>query len=197
VRTHTLLATLVVLAALAGGVAGASAAPVAVGATLPEIALADQHDVAGRVGPETRLLLFTRDMDASKITKEVLAENGATMLASAGAVYVADISAMPSLVTALFAMPGLRKRPYPMLLDRDGAVTKDVPSETGAVTVLALDHGVVRRVEYVTSAERLRAVLAEAARGVSLQSSSPAAHAMRVTRSSRGSARRAAASPAA
>jgi len=93
-----MIALVALLAALAGSSA-ASAAPLAVGATLPEIALADQHDVAVRVGPETRLLLFTRDMDASKLTKEVLA-----------------------------------------------------------------DHGVVRRVEYVTSAEGLRAVLAEAAR---------------------------------
>jgi hypothetical protein len=163
-RIHGLLVTLVAVAVLAGG-SRAGAAPLGVGATLPEVALADQHDVPGSVGPGTRLLLFTRDMDASKITKEVLAENGAAMLASADAVYVADVSAMPSLVTTLFAMPGLRKRPYRMLLDRDGAVTKDLPSEAGAVTVLTLDRGVVRRIEHVGSADRLRAVLAEAARG--------------------------------
>ena len=60
----------------------------------------------------------------------------------------------------LFAMPGFRKRPYAMLLDRDGAVTKDLPSQTGAVTVLTLDRRVVRHVEYVTSPARLRALLA-------------------------------------
>lgn len=148
------------LAFAAGAPERVAAAPLTEGATLPEIALADQHDVARRVDPETRLLLFTRDMDASKITKEVLAENGAESLARAGATYVADISAMPSLVTTLFAMPGLRKRPYVMLLDREGTVTKDLPSRKGAVTVMTLDRMVVRRIEYVTSADRLRAVLA-------------------------------------
>ena len=158
-RIGTLMA-MVVGMALQHAVLAAHAAPLADGATLPAITLADQHDVRATVGPETKLLLFTRDMDASKITKEVLAEDGAAKLARAHATYVADISAMPSLVTTLFAMPGLRKRPYQMLLDRDGTVTKDLPSEAGAVTVLTLDHLVVRRVEYVRSAERLRAVLA-------------------------------------
>lgn len=156
-RIGTMMAILAACVAL--WAAPAHADPVAEGATLPAISLADQHDVQAKVGPETKLLLFTRDMDASKITKEVLAENGAAMLANAGAVYVADISAMPSLVTTLFAMPGLRKRPYQMLLDRDGAVTKDLPSQKGAVTVLTLDHMVVRHVEYVTSVDGLRAVL--------------------------------------
>lgn len=155
--TMTLVASALLAFLRVGPVA--QAAPIADGATLPAISLADQHDVQATVGPETKLLLFTRDMDASKITKEVLAENGAAMLTNAGAVYVADISAMPSLVTTLFAMPGLRKRPYQMLLDRDGVVTKDLPSEKGAVTVLTLDHSVVRHVEFVTSAERLRVLL--------------------------------------
>ena len=160
-RLGTMVAVLAALTVLVGS-STAGAAPLGEGATLPAITLADQHDVQTKVGPETGLLLFTRDMDASKITKEVLAEDGAAQLTRAHATYVADISAMPSLVTTLFAMPGLRKRPYPMLLDRDGAVTKDVPSQAGAVTVLTLDHLVVRHVEYVTSADRLRALLAEA-----------------------------------
>ncbi len=150
--------------ALLVGCLPANADPIGEGARLPEIALADQHDVRGTVGPETRLVLLTRDMDASGITKTVLAEHGDTMLANAGAVYIADISAMPRLVTTLFAMPGLRKRPYRMLLDRDGTVTKDLPSHPGAVTVLTLDHQLVRHVEYVTSPDRLRVVLSPPAR---------------------------------
>lgn len=159
-ETRSLVVTcLAAVALVAGGLARADAAPLAEGETMPAIALADQHDVAGTVGPETRLLLFTRDMGGSAVTKEVLAENGASLLGDAGAVYVADISGMPSVVTTLFALPGLRKRPYRMLLDRDGTVTKILPSEADAVTVITLDHGVVRRIEYVTSAERLRVVL--------------------------------------
>ena len=159
-RIGTMTARVLALVTLVA-VTGAQAAPLGEGATFPAITLADQHDVQATVGPETKLLLFTRDMDASKITKEVLAENGAAELARAHATYVADISAKPSLVTTLFAMPGLRKRPYPMLLDRDGVVTKDFPSQTGAVTVVTLDHQVVLHVEYVTTAVRLREILAE------------------------------------
>lgn len=158
-------ATMVMVIAIGLTLAGARAhaEPIGEGARIPEIALDDQHDVRGTVAPETRFLLLTRDMDASGITKTVLAEHGDTMLANAGAVYVADISAMPSLVTKLFAMPGLRKRPYRMLLDRDGKATKDLPYRSGAVTVLTLDHAKIQHVEYVTSPDRLRAILTAAA----------------------------------
>jgi hypothetical protein len=66
---------------------------------------------------------------------------------------------MPSLITKLFALPGLRKRPYRILLDREGNVTADFPSVSGKVTVLRLHALTIERVEYVESADALRAAL--------------------------------------
>ncbi|MFN8642522.1 MAG: FAD/FMN-containing dehydrogenase [Candidatus Binatia bacterium] len=127
--------------------------------TLPPLALADQHDVAGAIGPDTQAIVFTRDMDAGDVAKAALAEH-ASLLASARAVYVADISRMPALVAKLFAVPAMRKRPYRMLLDRDGTATADLPAREGAVTLIRLREGTVASIEYVYTAEALRDALA-------------------------------------
>lgn len=133
--------------------------PLTAGATFPALTLTDQHGEQATIGNETRLVLFTRDMDASKITKTALAEDGEGLLTRAHAVYVSDVTGMPSLITSMFAIPAMKRRPYRMFLDRDGTATADLPSEDGKVTVLHLDDRVVTRVEYVEVEVMLRRAL--------------------------------------
>lgn len=137
------------------------AATLAPGSPLPPLTLADQHDVAMTVGPPTRLILFTRDMDAGDLVKEALAEHAA-LLGAAQAVYISDISGMPSLVARLFALPAMRKRPYRMLLDRDGRATADLPSTEGKVTLLTLSGERIEAIAYLDSADAVRAALVAA-----------------------------------
>lgn len=144
--------------------AAAAAQTLGVGAKLPPIALVDQHDVATTIAPQTRVVLFTRDMDGGDLVKAALADDGAPRrLAEAQAVVVADIARMPGVITTLFALPAMRKRSYRMLLDHDGKATAMLPSEEGRVTVLTLDDGTITQVTYADSAAAVRAAL-EAAR---------------------------------
>ena len=128
------------------------------GSTLAPLTLTDQHDVAMTVGPQVRVVLFTRDMDGGDLVKEALAEH-ATLLDSAQAVYVSDISGMPSIVARLFALPAMRKRPYRMLLDRDGTATAAIPSAKDKVTVLHLTDLRIDAIGYLDSATAVRAAL--------------------------------------
>jgi hypothetical protein len=118
------------------------------------------------VGARVRRLLVTRDMKAGDIVKETLADAGAGHLDDRAAVYVADVSRMPALVTRLFALPKLRRRPYRMLLDRDGETMARFPSEEGRVTVLHLDAGRITRVVHAATVAELRAALEDPAAAV-------------------------------
>jgi hypothetical protein len=149
-------------ALLAVGLEIAAGEPLGSGMQLPAITLPDQHGAVASVGPEVRLLIFAGDMDGAGIVEQALAENGAAVLASASAVFVSDIHRMPGMVTRLFALPGMRKRPYRILLDREGDTTAALPLQKGKVTLLRLDKLKIESIEYVDSATQLRAVLVAA-----------------------------------
>jgi hypothetical protein len=154
--------------ALVSAAAPCVAAPLTAGARLPALTLADQHDVEGSVGADTRSVIFSRDMDAAKVVRDALGDAPAPLLDAARAVIISDISRMPRLITKLFALPAMRKRPFRMLLDRDGKVTADFPSARGKVTVFYLHVFTIERMEYVESADGLRAALRRAAERTNL-----------------------------
>jgi hypothetical protein len=160
--TNSLIAT-AAAAFLLAAPATVRAATLKPGDALPALNLSDQHDQAGAIDPETRLVLFTKDMDASEHVQQALAEDGAAKLAAAKAVFVADISRMPAVITRFFALPALRKRPYRMLLDRDGQATANLPAVAEHVTLLRLSGGKIERVEFAVSAEQVGEALSKAA----------------------------------
>lgn len=134
--------------------------PVAAGQSVPELRLKDQHDRAGQVDADTRLLLFAPDREGSDIAHAVLDALGGETLARAGVRYVADISAMPALVTRLLALPKMRDYTYSVLLGREAADTAFLPRRAGQITLLGLDAGTVTEVGYIDSIPALRARLA-------------------------------------
>jgi hypothetical protein len=128
------------------------------GAQLTPFTLRDQHAAPQTVDATTRLLLVTRDKDASTLVNEVLGRSP-ELLRARSALYVADISGMPGVVTKLFALPKMRKYPYRVLLARDRAALPPLPSREGHVTVLRLDSLRVTAVEHVATAAALRTLL--------------------------------------
>ena len=111
-----------------GSAVAESASPLTVGVSV-SLALRDQHDAAHPVTPETRLLIFTHDMDGGGYVKEALAEGGAGKLEAARCVYVSDLSGMPGPIRRMMALPSIRRREYRVAVDEDGAST---PSVSGA-----------------------------------------------------------------
>jgi len=136
-----------------------AAAPYAVGDRLTGFTLENQHDEAGRVDASTKVVLFSRDMDGGKLIKEALEDVPQEELDDRGAVYVSDISGMPRLVARLFAVPSMRKRPYAMLLDREGEVTARLPDVEGEATLIFLSDLEIDRVEHASNSDAVRDAL--------------------------------------
>lgn len=136
--------------------ATAFAAPPAPGQAFVPIVTSDQHDRALRTEPSTRTVLFAADKKASDLVTEVLRPHGAEVLSARQAVFIADIHAMPALVTRMFALPALRELPFAIGLGRDPALTADLPRHKGQVTLITLHDGVVQTVSFITSAAELQ-----------------------------------------
>jgi hypothetical protein len=140
-----------------------------VGSTLPELSLKDQHGEPHAIDEDVRGILFSRDMDGGGVLRKSLEEAGADLLKRTGSVYVADVSRMPGLVRRLFALPRLRRRGYPVLLDEDGSLTKDFPSAEGKGTLIELKGLRITRIRHFSAPEELEKALREA----SAQSTAP------------------------
>jgi hypothetical protein len=160
VRRRALLALVAV--ALLAGLACASAPPpptvYAIGSTIEAATLEDQHGDSRSIDATVRVVLFSRDMDGGGMIREVLTAEPELLERTSG-VYVADISGMPTLIANMMAIPSMRKRPYPMLLDRDGSVTAAYPSAEGMATVIRLNAFEILEIHQHSSIEALRATL--------------------------------------
>ncbi|MBK1630404.1 hypothetical protein CKO31_06510 [Thiohalocapsa halophila] len=137
-----------------------SVEPVGVGQALPELGLTDQHERPGPIEAGTRLVLFAPDRESSELAHGVLEATGGETLEQAGVRYVADISAMPGLVTRMFALPKMRDYSYSMLLGREAADTAMLPRRDGELTLIGLEAGSVTDLSYVGTEAELRAALA-------------------------------------
>jgi hypothetical protein len=72
-----------------------------------------------------------------------------------GIVYLADISAMPGLITTMFALPKFREYTYPVLLGYESAETMDLPRTEGRLTLIELRDGSVESIAMAENAEQL------------------------------------------
>ena len=139
-----------------------AAAPLVVGAPLPPLTLNDQHDKPVAIGAGTRWIVFASEKAVSDMVNAVLSAEPAGTLERLQLAYIADISAMPAMVTRMFALPKLRELPYPVALARESdqvAQLADLPREPGRATLLRLEEGRVVQIMAVGSAGELRAAL--------------------------------------
>jgi len=130
-----------------------------VGDQLTPFELEDQHGELRALDESVKLVLFSRDMDGGDFLKEAVAELGAERLESLGAIYLADIHRMPGLIARFIAIPRMRDRPYPVLLDRDGTATARLPDVEEQATILELVGLTLRAVHHMDSVEAVKARL--------------------------------------
>ena len=74
--------------------------------------LTDQFEQSQLLLPETVWIIFSHDMDSSKIAKAALENQDKASLSEANIQYYADISGMPWLISRFIAIPKMKKLPY-------------------------------------------------------------------------------------
>ncbi|MEW6512585.1 MAG: hypothetical protein AB1443_01140 [Pseudomonadota bacterium] len=140
----------------------ASAAPHPVGAPWPGLTLPDQHDKSVTLaGEKLRVFVFAAERKPGDWAQDVIEKSHKEAALAGRLALVFDISRMPSLVTTIFAMPGFRARPFPILLARDKAPVDFLPLKEASVTVLTLEAGKVVAIDYANNEAVLEQLLTE------------------------------------
>ncbi|MBN2646647.1 MAG: hypothetical protein JXR44_02555 [Thiotrichales bacterium] len=117
----------------------------------------DQHEQAIELNAQTKWLLLSSDKASGKLVKESLDALQMTDLAAKKGLYVADVSAMPSLVTKLFAIPKMQDYPFRVGIVQESAQLDAWPRQADKVSAITLNQLEIESVEYLDSAEALQA----------------------------------------
>ncbi|MDT8446386.1 MAG: hypothetical protein RRB13_05765 [bacterium] len=126
---------------------------------LAQMGLSDQWDQPLANPSEVRWLLVSGDKAAHSEVHEYFNEQGADWLQRQGLVYLSDISAMPSLITKMFALPKMRKYQYPLYLDRSGEQVGPIQPPQGKLLLVELANGQAQSDRLVSSLKELLSAL--------------------------------------
>lgn len=133
--------------------------PAIVGTWLPARTLRDANANPVRLDASVRAIVFTADRQASAWVHPLLAEWGAAALAQHHVIVLVDLSAMPALITRMFALPKLRALPFSLGLAQDAAETADLPRQAGQATLIQLEALEVTDIRFLPDAAALQTAL--------------------------------------
>ena len=122
------------------------------------IKIKDQFEKEHTVDANVKTILFASDKDTSDILKDYLLSKDADILTRNNAVYVADISGMPSLISKFIAMPKMKKYPFSILL-LDDTNKENFTKEEGKIIVYTLENSKVTNISKISKKEELEVII--------------------------------------
>ena len=125
--------------------------------SLSGLTLQDQHEKTQKLQADTRIVFFSFSKPTGHACNEFLENKPANFLAEHKAVYIADVSAAPSLIKKMFILPDLKELKFPILLINDdtlsAAYSKGVDKEK--IVVVLLDNGVIKEIKNLNDTKAL------------------------------------------
>ena len=132
-----------------------------VGKSLADLKLNDQHEKAQTLPADTKVVFFSFSKPTGHACNEFLESKPASYLAEHHAVYVADVSAAPSLIKKMFILPDLKELKFPILLINDDKLsaeyTKDINKES--IIIVELDNLKIKALKEAKDAKELEKIL--------------------------------------
>jgi len=151
----------VIVLCISSGCASNPVAPLSIGQQVDFKQLEDQNGNDFVHQDIMELVLYVHGMSARDLVRESLDTINTDCMTEGRVVYLANISAMPSLISRLIAIPRMRDYSYPIWLDRNGFATEALPMREDAVTVLTIDHQTIIGTDYFSEVPALSERLAQ------------------------------------
>ena len=125
-----------------------------VNAHINSFSLPDQFDKIHTVNGEIKTIVVSFEKATGKEVNTFLSLKKPDFLQQHQAVFIANISGMPSIITKMFALPKMRDYKHNILLIYDENDTRFLQKE-GMSPIYTLENGVVKNVHYVSNAQEL------------------------------------------
>jgi len=124
-----------------------------VGDKYPSFKIPDQFGNYTKVYHHDKYVIMTFEKDLSGELSSYLEKRKNDYLSSKKTKYVADISAMPSIITKMFALPKMKKYNYKLLLIHDEDQGEQFPRRDEMVSVFKIDNYKIQSIEYMKPKE--------------------------------------------
>lgn len=138
--------------------ASANAIP-PVGQVFPSLTLKDQHGRTVNLPGTAHWILFAHSRAGDQWSFSALAPLGQKGMDARGLLYLSDISAAPSWVVRMFAMPALKERGFSVALIRREGRTRGIPERKGCVSLIGLRAGRIVSGRMLCSAAAVKRVV--------------------------------------
>ena len=131
-----------------------------VGKNLSDIKLNDQNGKPRTISKETKIIFFSFAKPTGHACNDFLESKPANFLQEHRALYVADVSAAPSLIKKMFILPDLKELKFPILLINDDKLSAEFSKgmDKEKIVVVTLDNGTIVSIKNVADTKALAAI---------------------------------------
>ena len=138
-------------------------AKLAVGKSLADLKLNDQNEKPTTLTQDTKIVFFSFAKPTGHACNEFLESKPANFLAEHKAVYVADVSAAPSLIKKMFVLPDLKELKFPILLINDDRLSAEYSKGMNkeSIVVVSLDNLKITKIQNLKDAKALEKLFAQ------------------------------------
>jgi len=122
-----------------------------------DFTLPDQFDKAHSLSDDTQKIIFAFAKSTGHTVREFLKTKDKNYLTDKKALFVADISPMPTIIRNTFALPDLKKSDYSVLLIYDEEIAKKLKDKKNSdkITVATLKNKEITAIDYISTQKEL------------------------------------------
>lgn len=111
--------------------------------------LANQFDEKKTIDSKVNTIIVSFEKDTGKEVNEFLEQKTSDFLREHHAVFIANISGMPMIITKMFALPKMKNYKHEILLIYDENDDR-FKAQEGMSTLYRLENGVIKSIEFIT-----------------------------------------------
>jgi len=132
-----------------------------VGKSLNSLALKDQNEKPQTLSKDTKIIFFSFSKPMGHACNDFLESKPANYLQEHHAVYVADVSAAPSLIKSMFILPDLKELKFPILLINDDTLSEEYSKGVNkdTIVVVSLENKKITKIQTAKDAKELETLL--------------------------------------
>lgn len=129
--------------------------------SLAGLTLNDQYGKAHTLSGDTKSVIFAFSKDMGHLCNDFFASQDASYLSNNKSVFIADVSAAPSIIRSMFIMPGLKDFDHRVLVldNEDTASAYKAGVDALKIVVVSLDNNIITDIKNAYSVNELRALI--------------------------------------